>query len=66
MVIKMSDDIINTNSVGPSETTQQEQKTNNAIHNQQDKEKQDKEKQDKEKARKKVEDNINSGRADTC
>jgi hypothetical protein len=62
----MSDDIINTNSVGPSETTQQEQKTNNAIHNEQGKKEQKKEKDEKERLRKKVEDNINSGQANTC
>ena len=67
----MSDDIINTNSVGPSETTQQEQKTNNAIHNEQGKkeqkkEKDEKEKDEKERLRKKVEDNINSGQANSC
>ena len=71
----MCDDMINTNSVGPSETTQQEQKTSNAIHNEQVKkeqakqekaEQEAKEKAEKERLRKKVEDDINSGRADTC
>ena len=61
---------IDTSSVGPSETTQQEQKTNGAIHKEQarkEQEKQEKEeKKRKEKKRKKVEDDINSGRADMC
>ncbi|HLA75647.1 MAG TPA: hypothetical protein VJM76_07020 [Gammaproteobacteria bacterium] len=55
---------INTQSVPPSETTQQEQKTVQAIEEKQIKEQMEKQKAEQEKARKRVEDKINSGEAD--
>ena len=60
----MTDPIINTNSVDVERTEQQ--KLNKQIHDDNNKKQAAQADAAKEKARKKVEDNINSGRADMC